>query len=74
MLHKENLVLSHRKLPTWFMTPTLSNCINIKCKKEHIKLNKNKYVIEKKNLLFKMLEKKKNIKEHLKNYKYRINN
>jgi hypothetical protein len=34
MLHKENLVLSHRKLPTWFMTPTLSNCINIKCKKE----------------------------------------
>jgi hypothetical protein len=41
------LVLS-RKLPTWFMTPALSKCLKIKCKKEQDQLNKNKYVIEKK--------------------------
>jgi hypothetical protein len=73
MYAKDKLVLSSHKLPTWFMTPALSNCINIKCKKEHIKLNKNKYVIEKKNLLFKMLEKKKKIKENFKNDEDRRN-
>ena len=44
---KDKLVLS-RKLPTWFMTPALSKCLKIKCKKEQDQLNKNKYVIEKK--------------------------
>ena len=26
--------------PTWYMTPALSSCVNIKCKKEQDQLNK----------------------------------
>ena len=70
---EEKPVLSSRKVPMWFMTPALSNCLKINCKNEQEQINKNKYVIEKKNLLFKMLEKKKKIKEHLKNDKDRRN-
>jgi hypothetical protein len=47
----KNVVLSPQKLPTWFMTPALFNCLKINCKKEQDQINKNKYVIEKKNCL-----------------------
>jgi hypothetical protein len=50
-----------RKLPTWFMTPALSNCLKINCKKEQEQINKNKYVIEKKIIFRNYLEKRRNI-------------
>lgn len=45
---KKKVALSPHKLPTWFMTPDLSNCLKSKCKKEQGQLKNNKYVIEKK--------------------------
>ena len=51
-----------RKLPTWFMTPALSKCLKTKCKKEQDKLNKNKYVHEKKLNFTKYLNTRNNIR------------
>ena len=58
---KKNVALSPRKLPTWFITPALSKCLESKCKKEQKQLNKNKYVIEKKINFRKYLENRRNI-------------
>jgi hypothetical protein len=55
-------VLSSRKVPMWFMTPALSNCLKINCKNEQEQINKNKYVIEKKKIFTNYLEKRRNIR------------
>ena len=53
--------------PTWYMRPALSNCVNIKCKKEQEQLNKNKYVIEKIRNFSNYLESKNNIRRRFNN-------
>ena len=47
---KKKVALSPRKLPTWYETPALQKCLNIKCKKEKEQLTKNKYVLQKKKI------------------------
>ena len=37
---KKKVALPPRKLPTWYETPALQKCLNIKCKKEKEQLTK----------------------------------
>ena len=53
--------------PTWYMTPALSSCVNIKCKKEQEQLNKNKYIVEKRKNFSKYLESRNNIRGRFNN-------
>lgn len=55
--------------PTWFMTPALSSCVNIKCKKEKEQLNKNKYIVEKRKNFSKYLDSRNNIRARFNNEK-----
>jgi hypothetical protein len=49
------------------MTPALSNCVNIKCKKEHEQLKNNKYVVEKSKIFSKYLNSRNNIRARFNN-------
>ena len=59
---KKKAALSPRKLPTWFMTPALSNCLESKCKKEQGQLKNNKYVLEKKQIFTKYLDSRNDVR------------
>ena len=74
MLVKKKVVSSSPKYPRapWFKTDALSNCLEMKCKKEENQLNKNKYVIEKKKLGSKLFKKWDKIKERFHNDKERM--
>lgn len=70
----KKVVSSSTKYPhaLWYKTHALSNCLEMKCKNEQDQLNKNKYVIEKKNLSFVHRKKMEKIKERFQNDKERM--
>lgn len=67
MQTKNKLIPLSPKLSKWYMRPALSNCVNIKCKKEQEQLNKNKYVIEKIRNFSNYLESRNNIRARFNN-------
>ena len=65
----KKVALSPRKLPTWYETPALQKCLNIKCKKEKEQLTKNKYVLQKKKIFTNYLNSRNDIYARFKNDK-----
>lgn len=66
---KKKVALSPHKLPTWYETPALQKCLNIKCKKEKEQLTKNKYVLQKKKIFTNYLNSRNNINARFNNDK-----